>query len=416
MSARQVINVLGGRGYVLYVCDPDPICISRFSQHVHRFYRCPPMGSKPAAYLKFVIELIEREQIDVLLPVHEQAYLFAGVRNELPPSLRLALTPFENFWVVQNKVTFSRLLNDLGLPQPSTRAVTGKAELLQCDQYPVYVKTALGTASRGVWLVRNPQEMQQVAAIIEGRNALGDAVLIQEPVSGVLERAQAIFSGGSLHNAHGYRQIMPGIGGGDAIKQSVRRPSVAEHLDLIGRKLNWHGPLSVDYIYNEQRGQLYYIDGNPRLVEPMNAKLSGVDLVQSWLDLVSNQPSQTTGTTRSGVRTHMSVQALLGHAQRYGRRIGLCREAWRLLRKAPPYDGSVEELTPFKSDPLSCVVAIAVLIQLLLAPQRMAHYLSSKHGATHHLTFAVVEYVNQLRAERASATGSNAANSAEQGP
>src|SRR4051794_18777137 len=104
MSVRQVINVLAGRGYLLYVCDPDPLCISRFSQHVTRFYRCPPMGANPAAYVDFVKDLIEREQIDVLLPVHEQAYLFAAVREGLPAAL--ALTRFAEFSVVQNKVAF----------------------------------------------------------------------------------------------------------------------------------------------------------------------------------------------------------------------------------------------------------------------------------------------------------------------
>jgi predicted ATP-grasp superfamily ATP-dependent carboligase len=401
MSVRQVINVLADRGYLLYVCDPDPFCVGRFSQHVTRFYRCPPMGSSPAAYFSFVKELIEREQIDVLLPAHEQAYLFAGLREDLPSSVRLALTTFEEFSLVQNKVAFSQLLQQLGLPQPPTTNVTSKTELLQCSRFPVYVKAAFGTASRAVWLIRNAQELEDVASTLEHREAFADGILVQQVAAGMLERAQAIFNHGSLVQVHGYRQVMPGIGGGDAMKESVSRPLVAAHFELIGRKLNWHGPLSVDYIYDEGDGQPYYIDGNPRLVEPMNARLSGVDLVQAWLDLACNQPPQTNLTTRPGTRTHMALQVLLGHAQRRNDRLGLCRESWRLLRNASPYDKSVEELTPFKIDPLSCVIVIAVLVQLLVAPRRVANYLSAKSGAKHHLTRAVVQYVKQRRQELA---------------
>ena len=400
MSVREVVNVLAGRGYLLYVCDPDPFCVARFSQHVTRFFRCPPMGLNPEAYFDFVNQLIERERIDVLLPVHEQAYLFAGLREDLPASVRLALTSFENFSTVQNKVLFTRLLEQLGLPQPKTTIVTSKPELLQCAEYPYYVKAAFGTASRALWLVHNADERETVAATLETRQSFADGILVQQVAAGELERAQAIFNSGSLVYVHGYRRVRPGIGGGDAIKESVSRPIVAEHFSLLGSKLNWHGPLSVDYIYDESSAQPYYIDGNPRLVEPMNAKVSGVDLVQAWLDLTREQSSQPKTSTRPGVRTHMALQALLGHAQRENDRLELCREGWRLLRKAPPYNDSVEELTPFKTDPLSCVIVIAVLVQLLLAPRRVANHLSASSGARHHVTRAVVQYVQRRRQER----------------
>src|SRR6185369_9579020 len=190
------------------------------------------------------------------------------------------LTRFEDFSVVQNKVAFSRLLDELDLPQPLTKTVMSKAELLRCAEYPVYVKKAFGTASRGVWLVSNMQELEDVASLLDQQNAFSYGVLVQHVVPGVLERAQAIFNQGLLVQIHCYRQLLPGIGGGDAIKESVTRSIVAEHLGQIGQKLNWHGPLSVDYIFDESP---FYIDGNPRLVEPMNASLSGVDLVQAWL-------------------------------------------------------------------------------------------------------------------------------------
>ena len=46
---------------------------------------------------------------------------------------------------------------------------------------------------------------------------------------------------------HAYRQVAAGVGGGEAIKQSVSRPQCAACLDKIGRRLDWHGALSVDY-------------------------------------------------------------------------------------------------------------------------------------------------------------------------
>lgn len=41
------------------------------------------------------------------------------------------------------------------------------------------------------------------------------------------------------------------------------------------------GPLALDYLFNEASGRPTYLEANPRLVEPMNATLSGVNLADS---------------------------------------------------------------------------------------------------------------------------------------
>jgi hypothetical protein len=84
LSARQTITALGQCGYILDVCDPNPLCISRFSRFIRRSYRCPAVGTDPRGYLAFVLQHLTRERYDVLLPVHEQAFLFAKVRDQLP--------------------------------------------------------------------------------------------------------------------------------------------------------------------------------------------------------------------------------------------------------------------------------------------------------------------------------------------
>ena len=60
--------------------------------------------------------------------------------------------------------------------------------------------------------------------------AFADEVLVQEFVEGPIEHAQAVFSRGRLIGMHVYRQIVRGAGGGPALKESVRRPMVREHL------------------------------------------------------------------------------------------------------------------------------------------------------------------------------------------
>ena len=85
LSAREAISTLGLSGRVADVCSPARWCLGRFSKRVRQVHITPAVGVDPSAYLTAVAELCAQARYDVLVPVHEQAYLFAAVRNRRPP-------------------------------------------------------------------------------------------------------------------------------------------------------------------------------------------------------------------------------------------------------------------------------------------------------------------------------------------
>src|ERR1700675_4919724 len=122
-SAREAITILGLSGHRVEVCDPSPYCLARFSRFVRKFHRCPGMRDDPAGFLSFVEKLLAAQHFDVLLPIHEQGFLFARVRQRLEDRVGLALPDFESYRTAHSKAGFSRLLDQLDLPQPATRIV-----------------------------------------------------------------------------------------------------------------------------------------------------------------------------------------------------------------------------------------------------------------------------------------------------
>src|ERR1700726_3027103 len=79
-SAREAITILGLSGHIVEVCDPSLYCLARFSRFVQRFHRGPGLREDPAGFLSFVEKLLATRHFDVLLPIHEQGYLFARAR------------------------------------------------------------------------------------------------------------------------------------------------------------------------------------------------------------------------------------------------------------------------------------------------------------------------------------------------
>ena len=290
-------------------------------------------------------------------------------RQRLQGRAGLALPDFESYRTAHSKAGFSRLLDELGLPQPSTRIVKSEIELREAISFPSVVKTSVGTASRGIWFVRNEADLEAALRDIDASGALADEVLVQELVAGTTEKAQGVFWRGELLGFHAFRQIAPGAGGGEAIKQSVRRPEVRAHLARLGEKLAWHGALSVDYVMPDTGAGPLLIDCNPRLVEPMSAYLAGLDLVGLLLKVSQGEVPAAAGESRLGVRTHIAMQALLGCAVRGGRRRDIMRECWRLLTGSAPYADSSEELTPVRLDWVSAVPLVMTAILLLANPK-----------------------------------------------
>jgi hypothetical protein len=394
-SARQAITALGLKGHEVEICDPDPHCLGRFSRFVSRFHRCPGLGVDPEKYFSFVLDLLASRRFDVLVPIHEQGFLFAALRDRIPPNVAIALPSFESYDRVHGKVEFSRLLSELNLPQPKTRIAANGRDLGEVDRFPCVLKASIGTASRGTWIVHAPAELQLAIRELEASGSLDEPVLVQEFAPGFLEHAQAVFSDGCLIGCHAYRQLSRGAGGGDARKESVRRPVVRGHMVQLGERLRWHGALSVDYILEQNRGIPQYIDCNPRLVEPMSAFIAGLDLMELLLQISCGDTPPVAEESREDVRTHIAMQALLGCAVEKPSRWRLLGECWRLLFKQGPYFGSREELTPVRSDWASAVPALVTALWLLV-DLKAAHYLPRRGWGSHLLNSASVRKIQDM--------------------
>ncbi|MET0877418.1 MAG: ATP-grasp domain-containing protein [Tardiphaga sp.] len=390
-SAREAVTVLGLAGHRIEVCDPAAFCLARFSRFVSRVHRCPPMRDNPAGFLRFVEDLLAAERFDVLLPIHEQGYLFARVQARLVARTGLALPAFAHYRALHDKAGFSRVLRQLGLPQPEMRIVSSAEQLRAAVAFPCVVKTAIGTASRGVWMIRDAADLAVAITELEAGGGFADKVLVQALVTGATEKAQAVFCRGELLGFHAYRQLAEGAGGGDAIKRSVRRDRVRADLAEIGRQLDWHGALSIDFIMTEQSGP-FYIDANPRLVEPMAAYLAGVDLVGLLLQVSLGEAPEALPDGRNGVTTHQAMQALLGVAQRGGSRRDIIRHGRDMLWRRGAYAGSLEELTPVRLDWIGAV-PLAITALLLLVSPKLANVLSRRGWGAHLLDIDCVRTI-----------------------
>jgi len=404
--------VLGAMGHLIDILDPDPYCICRFSRFIRKVYLSPRLSDAPREFESFLLSHVRDHAYDVVLPVHEHAFMLSAISDEIRKHCAVAVAPFEAFERLQSKVRFFELAGTLHVPHPPTQVVTSPASFPLGKPMPYYVKTAFGTAGDGTWRVSSDAERTKVLEALHVRQSAGNLgpFLVQDIVPGKLEVAQSVFQNGKLVAIHGYRQQIEGVGGSASGRISVHRPEIVSTLRHLGKSLNWHGALMLDYMLNDSTGEFWFIDPNPRLGETMNAVLAGVNLPQA-LVCVSQEETVKWTDTKDGIRSHILLSALLAVAIKNPSRRAVLREIMLAVCRVGQYADSREEVASIGNDFLSVLPTAAVAIRLLARPgaaqsiaaRAIRNYSLSEHAAnaieairrSRHLTESEPALVNQ---------------------
>jgi biotin carboxylase len=325
------------------------VCLCRFTRQVRAVHRVPGIGADPFGWLDAALAVAARTGAEVLLPVQEQVAVMSLAQDRIAAAGLLTAVPgFGALAQVQDKVSAFRTLARLGLPQPPATVVTSPEELRAAAGLPVYAKTPIGTASAAVRYVPTRAGLDRLAASWPGPEA---SLLLQQPVPGPLAMVQSVFARGELVAFHATERTREGTNGGASHKLGLALPAAREAIMALGSALDWHGALSADVILSGRGREPQFVDINPRLVEPVNAFRSGVDLAGTLVEVArtGHAPAQPPGDP--GVRTHQLLLAVLG-AARQGRRRAVLRELGQALTRTGDYRGSTEELAPGWSLPV----------------------------------------------------------------
>jgi biotin carboxylase len=393
LTSRQLSTILSLKNHTVHVLSPPGLTLTKFTKHVEKIHRVPAFGVDPYAWLDAAVAIMSGEQkkgegegrgaFDVLICTQEQIAVVAAERERVEGcGVRVAVPEFEALRCVIGKCEAVETLRGAGLRQPGSVVLRKQSDLEHLvDFLPGFLKTEIGTASTGMRKVGNEEELWEAVKHFARGGAFDDEdgkLLLQKEIRGPLLMISSVFSHGRLIAWHACIRALEGVNGGASKKVSLPLPVVQEDLVALGGILKWNGALSMDAILFDEKP--YYIDINPRIVEPMNALLSGVDLVDPLLQIslgnrARSKNEETVKFGIEGVETHQLVLVLL-KATMEGRRV-LCIEVWRALTRSEKFKGSREELTPVGwGDLWSLLVLIGIVVMLLVGGKTRAEKLT----------------------------------------
>lgn len=369
LTARQVATRLAATSHRAEALTGDPRALTRFTRHVRRIHAVPRYGADPFRWLESVLRVLDAPSgvgpVDVLIPTHEQIAVLALRADDIRiRGVGLAVPTFAALARVMNKVHAVETLRDIGVPHPESTIARDARDLARYDAFPAFVKRPIGTAGSGVVRFDDHAALATFAAGLDHDAFSLGGLVVQRVVNGPCAMVQCVFDAGRLVAWHACLRVREGSRGGASHKRSLDLPEMRLHCEALGAQLAWHGALSLDVILADGRpSSATVIDVNPRLVEPINAWRSGVDLVGALLDISVGGHPATQPSGRTGVATHQLLLAIVS-ASGHGRR-AVWHEVADAVRHTGDYVASTEELTPTAGDwrswaPLAIATAAAL--------------------------------------------------------
>ena len=358
LTSRETLTVLLTEKYKVDVLSPDRFSIAAFSRLTHMLTTVD-VNTSPLTYLKQVGELLQKKNYVAILPTHEEGWLLANGKNFLSSDLPIALSEAEVFKEVAGKIAFAELADKFDLPVPEWEYVPDLESIHL--PYPYWLKADYGTAGRSVYKITSETDLKSLVKVLSIDN---ERWMAQQDIAGQYGQVQAVFSHGKLLAVHSSIKIGSGAGGSAAARLSIESVATREHIEKIGQHLKWHGGLTLDFISHNH--QPYYIECNPRMVEPANAYKAGVNFPKILIDLAQGKESKSgISLGKPGVKTHSLLALVIGTAERTQSR----RKIWQTIREWLFKSDSAEVLTPIRKDLPSVIPLVVIAIRLLLNPK-----------------------------------------------
>jgi hypothetical protein len=126
-GALDLIRRLSRFQHKVFVADSALINLAAFSQCCEKVFRVSPPRQQLDSYQYEINQIIQREQIELVIPTYEEAYFVAKIQHQI--KTRVYIAPIELLKTLHNKYDFVELQRKLGLAHPLSFLVSSVEEI-----------------------------------------------------------------------------------------------------------------------------------------------------------------------------------------------------------------------------------------------------------------------------------------------
>lgn len=207
--------------------------------------------SDPGIYENMSAVIRDRD-IHIVLPFVDGAIEICSRLAEMHPDVFIPVSPFKTAHAMFDKKEAAALFENCGFPIPETYT-PGKC------RFPAILKPRTGSASKGIKVVNSNEELSEIENL--------DSYLIQEYIADREEyTVDCYVSPISRAALCAVPRLRISTSGGEVDRTATRRiPELIEISKTILHKVDFRGPITIQFIRDLKTGRYLLMEINPRL-------------------------------------------------------------------------------------------------------------------------------------------------------
>jgi predicted ATP-grasp superfamily ATP-dependent carboligase len=300
-SALAVVRSLGRAGYSVYACSTSGRSIAGASRYAKGEAAVVPSLTSPDAFAVELSALIAKWDIDMLLPMTEQAFNAVFAHSELFTDVSIPAASAKNFREISDKQLVMQAAAACGLKVPDQVVLSRRIDIARLGdhtlKFPLVVKPARSVAQdAGRQLKLGVIHCPDQETLDTSLKKMPDAafpLLIQERIVGPGVGIFLLLWDGELVATFAHRRLRekPPAGGVSVYRESIAAdPLLVERSKQLLDRFDWSGVAMIEYKLDQRTGTPYIMEINGRFWGSLQLAIdSGVDFPRLLVERASGE-------------------------------------------------------------------------------------------------------------------------------
>lgn len=338
----NVLRNLSQHGIKVVVGDESKYNMCSMSKYSIDSFQYPSAFVHPEEFINKLLEIIEKHKPKVLIPCHEESFIIAKYRDRFPEKLIIPISSYSTLMKAHDKISANRIAKLVNVPIPKIYNIHTLKELednKNIFQYPIVVKLSNSNASKGVFYAKDFQELKKI--FIENFNET-NKLYLQEYVIGSGYGASFIYKDGQMISGFVHKRLIEKThtGGVSTKRISIKNEKILNYGKSILDHLKWTGPAMVEFKYNEENNQAWFIEINARYWGSLPLPIAaGLNMPYIHYLSALNQENKTVVDYKEGIVSIWVLGAFITLVERILSKKITFRETRSILNfKADNYD------------------------------------------------------------------------------
>lgn len=261
------------------------------SRYIDKIYYGEDMVEDSDSYLLYVLDVMNREMVDVVIPTGDSTAEFICKNEEsFPTRVKCKFPSYKNFLRGYDKSQLMHHCESKGYPHPRTidlSVIDILDDIVRFFDYPAMLKPNCTTGGRGMVEINSYDELIDKYSSLHER--FGDYHLQKFiKAGGKQEKIQLYIDENKQLVAHSVQQKIrwyPNKGGSNTCAVSIEDEKMVAVCYQILKDIDWLGFADFDTIEDPDTGELLIMEINPRLPACIKGSIvAGID----WGEILVN--------------------------------------------------------------------------------------------------------------------------------